>query len=227
MDLEKMETGKFLSLLIVILVIFAGLLMFVAGFFYPLGFDALGIDPVSTYTYTATVDATGELTGVTMFLPVPSNKGNSPLGVEFADGRGTGLGSGITADYFAAKDAAFIKVVGDRLRSEKLGAEVEIDPMIIDTKNPVANAYLFAPAEADSDPANYKVNVYLKYNCAEDTVVKISLKCVGKNQWSYYNGDKDNSYVNTMELSVKGPQSGWVTADASCVSGMGDYRISL
>ena len=225
MDLENMETGRFLAVLIVILVIFAGMLMFAAGLFYPFGFAALGINPDSTYSYSAAIEATGELTGVTMFLPVVSNKGNSPIGVEFADGRAIGLGSGITTDYFAAKDAAFVKLTADKLKRENFGAEVEVEK-IIDTKNPAKNAYLFAPAEADSDPANYKINVYLKYDCDPDTVVKISLKCTGKNAWSY-NGDKENSYTNTAELSVKGPQNGWITADASCVSGVGDYRISI
>ncbi len=225
MDLEKMETGKYLAILIAVLVIFACLLMFVAGLFYPFGFEALGIDPVSTYSYSASIETTGELTGVTMFLPVPSNKGNSPIGVEFADGKGIVIGDGINTGYFAAKDAAFIKVTTDSMTGGKLSAEAEVVPLI-DTKYPEMNACLFAPAEKDSDPDNYKVNVYLKYNCSEDTVVNISLKCKGSNRWSY-NGDKENYYTNIAELSVKGSQNGWITADASCVSGIGDYRISI
>ena len=131
-------------------------------------------------------------------------------------------------ELYGAENPGIPVVLGDTLKVIRFGGESS-EKSLIDTQNPLENSCLLSPvmklSEKD-DSAQYKTYVYTKYDTSPDCNVDIRITVRGQNSWQFFM-PKMNYYSNEITLKLKGPQSGWQTADATLKSGMGDYSIAL
>ncbi|MBP2134539.1 hypothetical protein J2128_002510 [Methanomicrobium sp. W14] len=222
-----LSTSKMLVLLTGGLIVCVAALMFIAGFFYPGGFTALGITPESTYSYDVSIDASSEISGVTFFLPLPAYMERSTTG-ENIKAEGYGFGNGIKSELLGAKDALALKVSADTLKESHFGNIAE-SKTLIDTLNPAENSEILRPVMDLTDEqgnTEYETYVYAKYDADPDCTVKITINSSGRNEWTFLS-PQSNSFTNTVEITLTGPQAGWNTARAKIDSGNGDHIITM
>ncbi|MBN2733468.1 MAG: hypothetical protein JXQ82_01230 [Methanomicrobiaceae archaeon] len=221
-------TAKLLALITGVLLICVVILMIIAGFFYPGGFSVLGVVPDSTYSYDVSIKASSDITDITLFLPLPTYKEKSSVGVSIVDGEGYGFGENIKTGLFGAKDSMMLKISADSLKDAEFGAKT-LSGSLIDTVNPVDNSCILSPVmelSKGKNTADYQTYVYAKYDADPECVVEIMISARGENAWSVITSKK-NWYENTAILTLKGSQSGWQTAGADLKSGIGDYTIVI
>lgn len=131
-------------------------------------------------------------------------------------------------DLYGAENSGIPVVLGDTLQVVRFGGKSS-ENSLIDTQNPVENSEMLSPVmklSKGDDTAQYETYVYTKYDTSPDCNVNIKITIKGQNSWQFFM-PKMNFYTNEITLKLKGPQSGWQTADATLESGMGDYTIVL
>lgn len=220
---ENLKT--LVGLLFGMVIILAGFLL-IAGNAYPEGFAVLGINPESSYNYEVTITSSETIYNATMFLPLPSAFGNSPVGFAILDNEGYGIPDNMDADIFGDSDSLFLKIILPETKGLKFGTDHEYKATI-DTVDPIECSYVIRPVydlQSGEDTGVYNTYLYTSYEASQHAVVKIDISETGGNSWKTFS-EKKNWFEEHISLTLTGPQEKWQTAEVSLNKEKGDYSI--
>lgn len=220
------ENSKTLLILLSGMAIILIAFLLISGNVYPDGFGILGITPESSYSYEVTLSCSETLYNVTMFLPLPSYAGTSPVGFGILDGRGYGIPDNMVADVYGEGDSVSLKVILPETDGLKFGISVDADG-IVDTADPVEGSYVMRPVkdlQAGENSIFYNTYVYASYDASPGATVNIDISETGKNSWESFSR-KTNYFDEHASLTLSGPADKWHTAGVVLNKGKGDYSI--
>jgi len=215
-----------------LVILLSGMLVILAAFLlitgndYPGGFETLGITPGSSYNYEVSLTSSETLYEITMFLPLPSYSGESPVGFAILDGKGYGIPEDMSVDVFGERDSVFLKVVIPETCGLKFGINVPAGE-IVETQNPVGGSYVIRPVydlQSGGNADVYNTYIYASYDASPQAVVKIDVSETGENSWETFS-EKRNCFEEQLTLTLTGSQKKWQTAEVSLNKGTGDYSI--
>ncbi len=220
---ENLKTmlGILLGMVLIFLVFLA-----VAGNIYPGGFETLGFAPESEYNYEVTLTTSETLYNLTMFVPLPSYSGNSPVGLEILAGNAYGIPGDMEVDLFGDRDSASLKITIPETDGFRFGTNTAAGG-VIDTKNPVEGSYVLSPVydlKSGIDTDSYKTYLYASFEASLGANVKVDIMENGINRWQVFSA-KENSFDGFASYTMTGSPGKWEAADVILNKGQGDYSI--
>lgn len=222
------KSSKTLICILILAAAVVAVFIAVVGMFYPAGFAILGITPGTSYTYEVSVSADAPVYNLTLFLPLPVYKVNSPTGFGLIEGEGWGVPVNAKTGIFGEDGSLFLKMTVPEAKDLDFGITVGSDG-VIDTVNPISGSYVLSPVNdlregADTD--EYSTYVYAAYDSSPGSDVEIAIYSSGENRW---NGlyEKSNYFNESLSLSLSGPSKGWHPADVRLEKAMGDYSLII
>lgn len=199
----------------------------------------------STYSYTLTIETSGELRNVTFFIPVPANpNGNSPFVEQFSIGNFTGIPAGWETTLLGSNKATMLKIRAPVIvGSDGAGISVRTSSdartgKVIDTKSPQDRDIVLRPVQGtkevscvefkNSGPGatcyRYQSAFYADYDSSPNTKIEISSTITGKNEWKVFE-PAYNRYTNSISVTMLGENHGWITVDCDMQAGIGSYNV--
>lgn len=197
---------------------------------------------VSTYSYRCTIQASEELTNVTLFVPVPVDAhGSSHLDNQISFREIKGLPSSWETTLLGSSKQTMIKIRtpslgGPAVAASGTGLSLDVQaPGRIDTQLPEENALLLRPAQfltrvdcSGSPPANscyrYQSAIYADYEASPDAKVSVSVTITGTNEWKIFE-PASNQYINSILVTMQGEHHGWEITRGLVQAGIGSYDV--
>ena len=204
-----------------------------AGMSYPQGFASVGVPITSNYEYTVTITPTGDLTNVTLLIPLPADNTGSDLGTpimltkthDYPEDWNLVLVGNPGEASFLKISTPFLSATADDLDTT-LHVSIPSES-IIPTRNPENGAYLFGaytnqtPNLTGVDPSR---KIFAKFTTGASTTTEISTSCTGENAWWWF-GSSSNAYTDQISTKNNGSINGWMETTGSPESGTGKYTI--
>lgn len=220
--------GLILATLFIVLAVIT-----LAGMSYPNGFAAVGVPITSGYGYTVTISTTGDLTDVSLLIPLPADNTGSDPGASLML---TGIRN-YPDDWNLVLvgnpgEAAYLKISTPLIpitpdgQATSLRLSISSDA-IIPTREPENGAYLFDPGVnqiQDMPGADPSRKIFAKFTTYPSTTTKIMASCTGENAWWWF-GSSSNAYTDRLSTEINGQVSGWHETTGTRESGTGKYTI--
>ncbi len=195
----------------------------------------------SELQYSLTITSSLDLSEITLFIPLPTDEtGTSPV-IQMLGAENQGIAfDGFNISVFGANNESYL-----RLSAEYLGASQDLpersytfsvanNSSALNTREPIRYDYTLFPKRNLTDlpcaPSlgddrtqcfRYQSLIYASYKTAADTRVQIRVDLSGSNQWRILE-DFQNGYIDSMDLALYGPVSGWHSAEGLLVTSLGD-----
>jgi hypothetical protein len=195
----------------------------------------------SELSYTLTITSTSVLSGLTLFIPLPTDgRGISPVIHLLGTGNQSALLDRCSIAIYGANNESYLKVSTDFLPGP-LNATGMMHSFTITASSPALNTrlplrydYTLLPKEdltvipcgtdQGSDQSScftYQSLIYASYNTSSDARVEIRADLSGTNQWKILQ-EYRNGYTDTLSVVLYGPVRGWHVADGIMVTSLGD-----
>lgn len=202
----------------------------------------------SGYSYSLSITTDHQLSNVTLFIPVPTDRsGNSPIVSEYGSHTMPGIPTTWKTALFDTGKATLLKISIPSLEpSEKtpegqpytisIAKDIPSED-VIDTADPVANSAVFYPVQnlrpvvcTRSDTAGgvapvcaeFQTSLYADYMTDPDTTVTITTMISARNNWVTF-GPKSNEYRAIISYPIKGETHGWAMAKGTLERRIGSY----
>ena len=204
----------------------------------------------SNYDYSCTITTDSQLTNVTLFIPVPSDRvGNSPIVAQYSAQEIVGSPADWKVTLFDTGKATLAKITTPaiipppgtnpshpfiiRLSINKDSKEV------INTVSPIEQGVMFRPVqdmqkvtcpakntEVTGDPACYRylIPVYADYQAPMNASVLITSNLQGKNSWKIFD-PQFNEYQAEISILMFGDNHGWTVMKGTLESNMGTNNV--
>jgi len=236
----KITLGLFIAI-IVVTVALAGYTMYTA--------TAYQSSLTSSYAYSCSITTDSALTNITLYLPIPAEKGgSSPIVSRFSAHTMPGIPGSWQTTLFDTGKATVAKIIipalvppagttADKPYTFTISADLRSDK-VIDTLSPFENSAVFRPAsdiqkvsctaavlEQGGSPAcsTYLTALYADYTTDPNARVTITSSVTGRNTWRIFES-RSNEYKSDISLLMLGENHGWATAQGSMQSGIGSYE---
>jgi hypothetical protein len=206
----------------------------------------------STYDYSCTITTDSQLTNVTLFIPVPSDRvGNSPIVAQYSAQEIVGSPADWKVTLFDTGKATLAKITTPaiippsgtspthpfiiRLSINKSSKEV------INTVSPVEQGVMFRPVQdmqkvtcpakntevtGDSTCYRYLIPVYADYQAPMNASVLITSTLKGKNSWKIFD-PQFNEYQAEISILMFGDNHGWTVMKGALESNMGTNNVPV
>ena len=204
----------------------------------------------STYDYSCTITTDSQLSNVTLFLPVPSDRlGNSPIVEQYSAQEIAGRPADWKIILFDTGKATLAKITTTaiippsgtnptnpliiRLSINKSSKEV------INTVSPIEQGVMFRPVKdlqkvtcptkntgVTGDPTCYQylIPVYADYQAPMNASVLITSTLQGKNIWKIFD-PQFNEYQAEISILMFGDNHGWTVMKGTLESNMGTNNV--
>ncbi|MBN1431719.1 MAG: hypothetical protein JW931_02995 [Methanomicrobiaceae archaeon] len=220
------ENSKTLLILLSGMLVILAAFLVIAGNIYPDGFGILGITPDSSYSYEVSLVSSGTLHNVTMFLPLPSDFENSPVGFGILEGKGYGIPENMDSEIYGEGKSLFLKIILPETEGFKFGINLDYK-VLIDTFDPIKCSHVIRPVydlQSGEGTDVYNTYIYTLYDASPETEVTIDIHETGMNSWKTFS-EKKNYFEEYVSLTLTGSQKKWQTAGVSLNKRKGDYSI--
>jgi hypothetical protein len=205
----------------------------------------------SSYDYDVMLTTDSTLSNVTLYLPIPVINNTSSVGTDivehhFNDDDPSWEYALVDTEYGLMLSMKNEKIEPKYTTSNKYSVKtqlpsIDLSTMVfsnqaIDTMNPLGNEMVLMPKynlthnvnasgaySRTSEQLDYESRMYAYYETSSDANVSISIYLNAHNQW-WIGGWQYNSYWETMEIMLSGPQDGWTTVNGQLVTGEGTYE---
>ena len=204
----------------------------------------------STYDYSCTITTDSQLSNVTLFIPVPSDRaGNSLIVAQYSAKEIVGSPADWKVTLFDTGKAILAKITTPaiippsgtsptqpfiiRLSINKGSKEV------INTVSPIEQGVMFRPVQdlqkvacpytntvITGDPTCYRylIPVYADYQAPMNASVRITSTMKGKNSWKIFD-PQFNEYQAEISLLLFGENHGWTVMKGTLESNMGTNNV--
>lgn len=201
---------------------------------------------VSTYSYTCTISTDAVLRNVTLFIPLPADKGgNSPVVERYSLGDIKGLPSDWKTTLIGSNKGTVVQIqtpviapAGNATTGKTSRYELTLEAKaahLIDTQKPYENDAVFHPmqglrmvdcpnASAGRNCYIYQSAIYADYKTSPGTMVSIDSEIVGKNEWKIFE-PAFNEFRASISMQNFGENHGWVVTRGSMETGIGSYDV--
>jgi hypothetical protein len=196
---------------------------------------------VSELSYTLTITSSSELSGVTLFIPLPTNgRGLSPVIEKIGTENQNSLFDRCSVSIYGANNESYLKVSTDLLpgpantTAATYSFTITETSPALNTRLPLQYDYTLLPKQnlttisCGTDQIgnqlscfNYQSLLYASYNASSEARVEIHVDLSGTNQWKILQ-EYHNGYTDTLDLVLHGPGRGWYIADGLMVTSFGD-----
>jgi len=204
----------------------------------------------STYDYSCTITTDSQLSNVTLFIPVPSDRaGNSPIVAQYSAQEIVGNPSDWKVTLFDTGKATLAKITTPAIippsgtsTSYPFAIRLSINTGskdVINTQSPVEQGVMFRPVQSmqkvtcpakstgvTGDPVCYQylIPVYADYQAPMNASVRITSTLQGKNSWKIFD-PQFNEYQAEISLLMFGENHGWTVMKGTLESNMGTNHI--
>ena len=234
-----------LGLIIIILVAFVASVSYI-GFVE----QAYRTSLSSAYDYNCTITTDSQLTNVTLFIPIPSDRaGNSPIVAQYSAQEIVGRPADWKVTLFDTGKATLAKITTPEIIppsgttpshpftirfSIKTGSQE-----VINTQSPVEQGVMFRPVQdlqkvtcpaintaVTGDPLCYQylIPVYADYQAPMNASVRITSALHGKNSWKIFD-PQFNEYLAECSILMFGDNHGWTVMKGTLESNIGAYNV--
>jgi hypothetical protein len=196
---------------------------------------------VSELSYTLTITSSSELSGVTLFIPLPTNgRGISPVIEKIGTENQNSLFDRCSVSIYGANNESYLKVSTDlfpgpaNTPAATYSFTITETSPALNTRLPLQYDYTLLPKQnltmisCGTDQIGYQIScfnyqslVYASYNASSEARVEIHVDLSGTNQWKILQ-EYHNGYTDTLDLVLHGPRRGWYIADGLMVTSFGD-----
>jgi hypothetical protein len=200
-----------------------------------------------TYSYTCTITTDAPLSNVTLFIPVPADRGgNSPVVSAFSSHAVSGIPKDWKTNLYDTGKSTMIKVEAPAIVPPE-GTSPSHPYMLvfssetttrspIDTRNPVEKSAVFRPMQdirektcvlSTGTPvpcSSFTTTIYADYKAAPDARVSIKSSFVGRNTWTIFEA-QSNEFQSEINLGLTGENHGWANAEGQLAAGIGTYAV--
>lgn len=190
----------------------------------------------SSYDYDVMLTTDSALSNVTLYLPLPVTNNTSSMGMDIVDHHFNDDDPSWEYAVVNTEHGPMLSMKNEKPRSIDLSTMV-LSNQTIDTMNPLDNEMVLMPKyklmhnvnsnrvhSRTSEQFDYESRMYAYYETSSNANVIISIYLNAHNEW-WIGGWQHNSYWETMEIKLSGPQNGWTTVNGELITGEGTYKI--
>jgi len=204
----------------------------------------------SFYDYNCTITTDSQLTNVTLFIPIPSDRaGNSPIVARYSAQDIEGSPADWKVTLFDTGKATLAKITTPAIIPPSgttpshpftIRFSIKTDSKeVINTQSPVEQGVLFRPVqdihkvscparntEVTGEPLCYQylIPVYADYQAPMNASVRISSSLHGKNSWKIFD-PQFNEYFAECSILMFGENHGWTVMKGTLESNIGAYNV--
>jgi len=204
----------------------------------------------SNYDYSCTITTDSQLSNVTLFIPVPSDRaGNSPIVAQYSAQEIVGLTADWKVTLFDTGKAILAKITTPAIipqsgtsPSHPFTIRLSIktgSKEVINTGSPIEQGVMFRPVQdvqkvpcpakntvVTGDPTCYQylIPVYADYQAPMNASVHIASTLHGKNSWKIFD-TQFNEYEAEISLLLFGENHGWTVMKGTLESNMGTNNV--
>ena len=204
----------------------------------------------STYDYSCTITTDSQLSNVTLFIPVPSDRaGNSPIVAQYSAQEIVGLPADWKVTLFDTGKAILAKITTPAIIPPSgtspshpftIRLSIKTDSKeVINTGSPIEQGVMFRPVQditkvdcpvknngLSGEPVcnQYLIPVYADYQAPMNASIRITSTLQGKNSWKIFE-PQFNEYNAEISVLMFGENHGWTVMKGTLESSIGSYTV--
>ncbi len=190
----------------------------------------------SSYDYDVILTTDSTLSNATLYLPLPVINSTSSVGMDIVEHHFNNNDPSWEYALVNTEHGLMLSMKNEKAKSIDLSTMV-LSNHTINTMSPLGNEMVLMPKynlthnvnasgvySRTSEQFDYESQMYASYETSSNANVSISIYLGARNEW-WIGGWQYNSYWETMEIKLSGPQDGWVKVNGELVTGEGTYEI--